>query len=62
MSFKYTCSIIYTVSNLFTGSIKPSHVQAYLCIFQSRQKHTKIKSNQSIKKYEQSLKQFKTEY
>lgn len=61
MSFKYTCTIIYTVSNLFTGSIKPP-VQAYPCIFQSRQKHTKIKSNQSIKKYEQSLKQFKTEY
>lgn len=48
-SIQYT---IYTVSNLFTGLIKPSHVQTYPCIFQSRQKHTKIKSNQSIKKYE----------
>lgn len=53
MSFKYICTCtIYTVSNLFTGSIKPSHVQAYPCIVQSRQKRTKIKSNQSIKKYE----------
>lgn len=56
MSFKYICTwTIYTVSNLFTGLIKPSHVQAYPCILQSRQKHTKIKSNQSIqsiKKYE----------
>lgn len=54
MSFKYSCTIIYTVSNLFTGSMKPSHVQAYPCILQSRQKHAKIKSNQiqSSQKYE----------